>query len=612
MAQEKLPLEDMGNFRDQAGNWKIVGKVLVDRNIDVHNEMEKINVPRKKRKRKKKNKSAVHPKPVTIENGTGILFNNYSKIQKDHLLTKWEHGDIKLKMEVMIPKGSNSGIYLQGRYELQIKDSWGVANPKHNDFGGIHRNWENEPSKIFRGIAPITNPAKAPGLWQQLKIHFKAPRFNSKGEKIANARFVSVELNGIRIHNNVEVPLPTGGPISKTEVAMGPLMIQGDHGPMAFRNIEYQLLTDTNVSISSLKYKTCKYNFKGLENLDEAIMTEEKNGKKIDVTVADEENNYGIVYDGILNINKQGNYTFTIGYTGGIDFEIDGKSVIKHNAVDAQGELKKTIILPAGGHKFKLTNIKSAGWRAPRLGLSIAENNGNPKQFHTLDSYPPQINSVSQIYVQPNARPTLLRGFVSFKGNEKRLSHTIGVGTPNGLNFVYDLAAANLTGVWRGAFANATPMWHNRGNGSFNPMGAVEWTFLNSPISELATPQSQFPETGISPDFKPLGYSIDTDGLPIFKSEYKGIGIENKIEPSSNNTHLVNEINFEGTTPSNWYYKIASGKIEALKDGSYAVNNQGYYINILSGQQPNIRTIDGESELIVPVNGSTIKYEIIW
>ena len=610
-SQEQLPLENMNGFRNQAGNWIIVGDVTADRNIDVHTVSEHKTTSKKKKRKKKNNTEPA--KPVIYKSGSGVLYNNYSATKKDHLLSEWEHGDLKLEMEVLIPKGSNSGIYLQGRYELQIKDSWGTKQPMHNDFGGIHRNWEEKEPHVFRGIAPLTNAAKAPGLWQKLKIHFQAPRFNSQGEKIENARFVYVDLNGIRIHNNVEVPLPTGGPISKTEAALGPLMIQGDHGPMAFKNIKYQLLADTDISISSLSYKTAKANFKGLETLNTAISTTEKNAKNIDITATNEEDNYGIVYNGILNVNKQSNYTFTIGFTGGIDFEIDGKSVIRNNSADAQQELKKTISLTPGAHKFKLTNIKSAGWRAPRLGLTIAENNGNPKQFHALDSYPPSINSVSPIYVQPNAKPVLLRGFVNFKGNGKRLSHTIGVGTPDGINYVYDLAAANLIGVWRGDFVDATPMWHNRGNGSFNPKGAVQWTFLNQPIAALPTMQTKFPKTGITPDFKSLGYTIDSDtGLPLFKSEYEGVTVTNKIKPSSNKTHLMHEVSFSKTSPENWYYKIASGTIEVLKDGSYAINDQGYYIKILSDQQPTIRTINEESELLIPVNGSTIKYEIIW
>jgi hypothetical protein len=69
------------------------------------------------------------------------------------------------------------------------------------------------------GKAPLTNAAKAPGLWQKMKISFKAPKFDAARKKIANARFVSVELNGIQIYDNVEVPLPTGGPVENNEGA---------------------------------------------------------------------------------------------------------------------------------------------------------------------------------------------------------------------------------------------------------------------------------------------------------------------------------------------------------------------------------------------------------
>lgn len=244
LAQEKerLLLNDLTEFQEQAGNWQIVGNVVADPNIAVHTHQDEMpkNLTRKQRKMREKELELGNP--ITITPGTGVLYNNYSFTKKDHLLTQWEHGDIKLEMDVLIPKASNSGIYLQGRYELQIKDSYGVTQPTSSDFGGIHRNWETEPSKVFLGIVPTSTPYMAPGKWQKIKIHFQAPRFNDFGEKIANARFIMVELNGEVIHSNVEVPLPTGGPISAKEMATGPLMIQGDHGPMAFRNISFEFL----------------------------------------------------------------------------------------------------------------------------------------------------------------------------------------------------------------------------------------------------------------------------------------------------------------------------------------------------------------------------------
>ena len=170
-AQQQVSLENLNDFEDQAGNWKTVGDVVIDRNIDIH-DAPKDEEKKSKKKRKKSKVEVEVPHAVIYSAGTGILLNFDEGDQRDALLTKWEHGDIKLELEVMMPKGSNSGIYFQGRYELQLLDSWGVKNPKFSDIGGIYRNWESEPEKIFRGIAPLSNPAKAPGLWQKLAIHF--------------------------------------------------------------------------------------------------------------------------------------------------------------------------------------------------------------------------------------------------------------------------------------------------------------------------------------------------------------------------------------------------------------------------------------------------------
>lgn len=238
-SMKALSLNNMSSFQEQAGNWFIVGDVSMN---------SKINSPKvePEKGKKKKNKNGKNGdgvnQPVTFEPGEGILLNMNSEEKKSQLVTNWEHGDIDLVIEFMLPKGSNSGVYLQGRYEIQLFDSWGVDNADYSDMGGIFKNWEEEPDKIFKGEAPLVNAAKAPGLWQTLKISFRAPQFNADGEKIAHAQFKTVELNGTKIHDNIEVPFATGGPIKNNEEPTGPLMIQGDHGPVAFRNIQYHLV----------------------------------------------------------------------------------------------------------------------------------------------------------------------------------------------------------------------------------------------------------------------------------------------------------------------------------------------------------------------------------
>jgi hypothetical protein len=144
------------------------------------------------------------------------------------ILTEKSFGDCELHLELMVAKGSNSGVYLMGQYEVQVFDSFGKPNDQisHADMGGI-----------YSVQAPSTNASKAPGEWQTLDILFRAPRFDAAGKKTENAKFVSVTLNGKKIQENLEVKGPTGGELSDTEKPTGPLMLQGDHGVVAYRNI---------------------------------------------------------------------------------------------------------------------------------------------------------------------------------------------------------------------------------------------------------------------------------------------------------------------------------------------------------------------------------------
>jgi hypothetical protein len=140
-------------------------------------------------------------------------------------------GDAIVELEVMVPKGSNSGIYLTGEYEIQVLDSFGRKTVGPGDMGGIYNN-----------KAPKVNPSKAPGEWQKYVIEFRAAKFDAQGKKIANARFVKVTLNDQVIHENVEPKGSTGGGVTGKEHPTGPLMFQGNHGPVAFRNIKIKPL----------------------------------------------------------------------------------------------------------------------------------------------------------------------------------------------------------------------------------------------------------------------------------------------------------------------------------------------------------------------------------
>jgi len=154
-----------------------------------------------------------------------------------YLLSKEAHGDIEAVIEFMVPKDSNSGIYFMGRYEIQIFDSFGKTEVTHADCGGIYQRWGQHHDE---GHAPMVNAATAPGTWQKFEVIFRAPRFDENGEKTENAKFVKVVHNGQLIHENAEVTGPTRSAMNEhdAEEAMGPIRLQGDHGPVAFRTIK--------------------------------------------------------------------------------------------------------------------------------------------------------------------------------------------------------------------------------------------------------------------------------------------------------------------------------------------------------------------------------------
>jgi hypothetical protein len=158
-----------------------------------------------------------------------------------NLESKDNYQDLDVRLEFMIPKRSNSGVKLLGRYEIQILDTYGAKELSGDSCGGIYPRAEQEPSyhHIDRGVPPRVNAARPAGEWQSLEIEFTGPRFDATGTKTSNAKFARVVLNGKLIHKNVEVSAPTGAAWRLVEeVPRGPLLLQGDHGRVAFRNIQ--------------------------------------------------------------------------------------------------------------------------------------------------------------------------------------------------------------------------------------------------------------------------------------------------------------------------------------------------------------------------------------
>jgi len=146
------------------------------------------------------------------------------------IYTKEKYGDVHIDLEVMIPVNGNSGILLMGQYEVQVWDSYGKPVIWANQWMGT----------IVATKEPAVHPENPGGQWQHFVIDFRAPRFTNDGKKIKNALFEKVVLNGVVIHEDVEVPAPTPVCLPGGECALGPLLLSGFTGQCAYRNIKIE------------------------------------------------------------------------------------------------------------------------------------------------------------------------------------------------------------------------------------------------------------------------------------------------------------------------------------------------------------------------------------
>jgi len=176
---------------------------------------------------------------LTRKTGTGVLINGKEGKCPSLVTKRRDYRDVEVHVEFMVAKGSNSGIIFHGNHEIQILDSYGVKKLTAGHCGGVYPRASNTPTyhHLDGGSVPRVNAAQKPGQWQTMDIVFQAARFDKDGRKTAHARFVKIVHNGIVIQQNVEVPWACGPNWDRKQYPQGPIIIQGDYGPIAVRNV---------------------------------------------------------------------------------------------------------------------------------------------------------------------------------------------------------------------------------------------------------------------------------------------------------------------------------------------------------------------------------------
>ena len=604
---QSISVGDLRAFRSPSANWRVAGGATVDRGRDL---------------------------AMQGESGTGVLVNVPTAQAKGHLVTTMEHGDIDLSLDVMLPKGSNSGVYLMGRYEVQLFDSWGVRAPTFADMGGIYQRWDERRGagrEGYEGVPPRLNASRAPGLWQHLDIVFRAPRFEGK-TKVSNARFLKVSLNGVVVQENVEVTGPTRAAMLEDERATGPLIIQGDHGPVAVRNLQYKSYTGV-AKLSDLRFRA--YTGDQMDSAWIATHSPVREGTATGLSSepAQATNKFAVAFGGSLTVPNPGRYRFIINLdwvgaepamqgpaVAGARLSLDGKPVLVHRG--AAQRAMADVDLTAGKHPFALEFFKNRQYGTQRDLMLWIEGPGVERQaLHDPSLLTTFGNPVNPIVLEPQTEPVLLRSF-EWHRHVKRTT-VLSVADPMGVHYSYDLAQGTPFFVWRGPFLETTQMWNDRGEDQISrPMGSVLDLSGAPTLAFLSDANAAWPDSITDTrSFRRAGFRLDKAGRPVILSEVRGIAVEDAIRPDSGALSLRRELRLRAPASAStdgMYVLLAQGKsIAKQSDGSYGVDDKTYFINASgAAAQPVVRQQNGREELLLPVRfdrgEATVAYNIVW
>jgi hypothetical protein len=587
LAQQSISLNDMSAWKQVGGtNWRIAGDVSADIS-------------------KRYN--------LAPTEGTGVLVNIPNQQNKSNLLSVAEYGDVDVSFDFMMASHSNSGFYLMGRYEIQLLDSWGVKTPKTGDCGGIYkrRRYENGKEILWEGHAPRQNACLAPGLWQHMDISFQAPRFDASGKKIANAKVLKIMMNGTTLHENIELTGATGGPISEQEAAKGPFMIQGDHGPVAFKNFKVTNFDGDAPSMSNAQFKIYYGAFKNPSEFLSKTPDSTGTLTQLNWNVSREVNNFAQIFTGIIKTPKAGRYTITLQGSGNNSMKIAGKEIMPDALKYPSNKRIVPVDLGAGDNPFEIIVYKTLGSLQPILGLWISEANTRPVAFHNFSS---TILGTPRDPILLDAKEyTVFRSFMDVvrEGKNKRIVHAISVGSPDKLHYTMDMDNGSLAQIWKGEFLNTSPMWDDRGDGSSKPLGTL-LTFNNAANIVNDNAKSILKDSlPADANYRTLGYEVDDNGSPIFRYQIFGAEVRDSVKNTEGGKYLTRSLSVKNGN-STLSARLAIAKnIEAVSDYLYAVDGKSYFIKILNNVKGKVEKI-GENSILTAPLGEKLQYEILW
>jgi hypothetical protein len=580
LPHHSLSLQDLSQFKQaKKQHWRLAGNVYADRKQEKHLESTA---------------------------GTGILVFQPGK-KAVPLVTRLEHGDLDLELDFLLPKGSSAAILLQGRYLVHVKDSWLQETLGANDCGGV--------AAGNAAYAPAGNATKAPGLWQHLQISFLAPRFDESGHKVADARLVSLTLNGKAVQQQLHLAGPAPEALAAKEKPTGPLVLLGQHSPVAFTNIRYKTYEAQRLAPQNLAFQLYKGRFRQLDKLPQTLPFRTGTTDSLSHRLGGEDEL--LIVEGQIEAPRTGDYLFRVSAGGPAWVFLDNKLVADNQGSrDFERFFYGGTSLTQGKHPFKVIFSN----HDQSLVLHY-EGPGIPWTPLTTPASIRKVTGQEPLFYPVLKEPVLQRGFLVHGNNTN--TYAAAVGIPGGINYAYDLNAQAPLSVWHGDFLNVAHMWRERGEKQLaQPLGAeLQLSGLPS-LAFLKSETGAWPDS-LPPDKSPFtnkGYKLQSNGLPVFFYSLAHMTVEDYLAPAPQQEGLSRQLALTFQPGAGQaYLLLASGHdIEKLPNGAYAVDNKSYYLEAVSGGSgpPILRSSQGKTQLLLPVRSqspqSTITYSIIW
>lgn len=386
-------------------------------------------------------------------------------------------------------------------------------------------------------------------------------------------------------------------------------------------------------TLTNVEYSVYKGSWKKLPDfstMEPVQRGELKDGTKLSLDVVKNmKDNFGVVFEGDLNIFETDTYEFSLHSDDGSALVIDGEGVINNDGIHPGVTKKGKEKLEAGSHTFKILYFEAGG--GEEFGFMSKSSKTGEAQFSKQSvAKKGKSRSYDPIVLGPTETEAIVhRAFLP--GSKPR---AIGVGYPGGVNLVWNADTLNVDQYWRGDFVDAAPHWNGRGSGSkiigepgikvatglpFQELESLDESWV--PFSEgkikyerdKAEPQKDITFDIRHPDYQFRGYRLDKNRFPTFNYDYQGMKVTDTFTPGKDGDKdiIVRKVGISGKARENTYMRIS-----AIGPGDPA-GSPGDWIDAgdmsykIEGAEPTYRQSGGNKEILALISGDnqiTITY----